>query len=106
MTNDRSDGTGRDEAPTRDDISDAALERLDVQNALAVEGDLPEGAGGGMDQAAPNLGARMRPAGGETEQRQEEAEPRRRRREPSRRPLKQRSSGPRGPSRRHVIPTA
>jgi len=74
MTNDRSNETGRDEAPTRDDISDAALERPDVQNALVVEGDLPEGARGSMDQAAPNLGARMRPTGDETEQRQEEAE--------------------------------
>ena len=42
---------------TKDEISRELLQREDVRNALAAEGDLPEGARGGMEQAQMNQGS-------------------------------------------------
>lgn len=57
MTNERE----RPRPDREEDQPEDPLEREDVQDALAVEGDLPEGGRSGMEQASPNRGSKTVP---------------------------------------------
>ncbi len=53
----------RDRRPPQQGDPADPLVREDVQNALAVDGDLPEGGRSGMEQASVNNGAKHMPTG-------------------------------------------